>query len=87
VSDDIPLTAQIEWVQTQSRQRGRVFPRLLADGKITRDKAVRETATIQAVLATLRQVQLQRRRTAHGREVADTAPREPLQYPRMRAKA
>lgn len=53
----IAISEQIECVEREISQRKRVYARLVSTGKMTQHKADRETATMQAVLATLRELE------------------------------
>lgn len=50
----IPLAAQVAEVERELRQRERVYPRLVADKRMTQAAADRQTAVMRAVLATLK---------------------------------
>ena len=54
MSQAIPLQAQIDCVERELRQRARVYPRLIAQKKMSQGFADVETARMQAVLKTLR---------------------------------
>ncbi len=49
----IPLTAQLACVKREVAMRKRVYPRWIATGKMTKEDADRQTATMEAVAATL----------------------------------
>jgi hypothetical protein len=49
----IPLEVQIACVRREIRQRKRVYPRLVEDGRMVQATAARELATMTAVLTTL----------------------------------
>ena len=53
----IAISEQIECVEREIGQRKRVYARLVANGKMTQQKADRETAAMKAVLETLRKVE------------------------------
>lgn len=53
----IGISEQIECVEREIRQRERVYARLVSTGKMTPNKARRETAAMEAVLETLRKVE------------------------------
>lgn len=52
--DTVPLPRQIACVERELRMRRRVYPRLVADGRMAEADATRETWEMQAVLDTLR---------------------------------
>lgn len=51
----VPLAAQIAEVEREIGQRERVYPRLVAAGKMTPAAAERQIAVMRAVLQTLKQ--------------------------------
>lgn len=51
----VSLADQIECVEREIRMRRRVYPRRVAESRMSADAARRETATMEAVLETLRQ--------------------------------
>lgn len=53
----ITISEQIECVEREISQRKRVYARMVANGKMTPNKARRETETMYAVLETLRKVE------------------------------
>jgi hypothetical protein len=61
----ITLSDQIASVQREIRMRSKVYPRWVADKKLTQSKADHEIAAMRAVLATLEQV-----RAGHEPELA-----------------
>lgn len=52
----VPLERQIAAVERELQQRARVYPRLIAKGRMTPVKAQAETTAMEAVLATLREL-------------------------------
>jgi len=52
----VSLARQIEAVEREVAMRRRVYPRRVADGRMTQRQADTETAAMEAVLATLRGV-------------------------------
>lgn len=53
----VSLSRQVEAVERECRMRRQVYPRRVADGRMTAKQADTETAVMEAVLATLRQVE------------------------------
>lgn len=53
----IPIGEQIACVERELRQRDRVYARLVADGRMTPNKARQEKAAMQAVLETLQEIE------------------------------
>ena len=53
---DVPLARQIACVKRELGMRQRVYPRRVADGRMTETERQREVAEMQAVLATLEAV-------------------------------
>lgn len=51
--DEIPLDEQVRCVKREISKRNYVYPYQVQQGKMTREKAEREIAVMQAVLATL----------------------------------
>lgn len=56
----VSIARQIEAVERECRMRRQVYPRRVADGRMTQRQAETETAVMEAVLATLRQVERER---------------------------
>lgn len=60
MSDDLfgglpaTLDEQIAELERELRQRERVYPRLIANGTLRRDRAERQTAAMEAAVRTLR---------------------------------
>lgn len=52
----IDLTAQVQEVEREIKLRRRVYPRWIADGRLSQGAADRQIETMKAVLATLRRV-------------------------------
>lgn len=57
----VPIQRQIECVERELKMRLRVYPRRIAEQKMTRTFADEEIAAMQAVLETLRAVEAPQR--------------------------
>lgn len=53
----VSIQDQVACVKRELGQRERVYARLVANGRMSRDKAIHETAAMQAVLETLQAVE------------------------------
>jgi hypothetical protein len=49
----VPLSDQIAELKRERKQRKRVYPRFITDGKLTRDAADQQMARLDAAIATL----------------------------------
>lgn len=64
MSDDVPISEQIECVQREIKMRARVYPNWISSGRIAQREANTEMRRMRAVLATLQQIQ--RAQAAHA---------------------
>lgn len=67
----VSLARQLEAVEREIKQRARVYPRLVADKKMTQAFADEETAAMRAVLATLRALEARSPGAPIAREAID----------------
>jgi hypothetical protein len=54
----VPLADQIKCARRELAMRERVYPKWVRDGRMTRDAADRETAAMQAIIATLQALEV-----------------------------
>ena len=60
MDNNIPLTAQIAELNREARVRRSVYPRWVADGKLTVEDANRQQERLQAAINTLEKLYLER---------------------------